>query len=200
MKNVALLFIAFMLSVSVSYADEVFDRFASKLSSSHVRVSYVMSVNGKDSDAGVAEACGKSYRLENEGYEVISDGNSVWTVDRKAREVVIENAPDQPSASNPAGLIMGLTSSFKVSGSGDIVRGGGKYHYVTLSPLKQAGIASVKLLFRGDSLVSAAAAMQDGTELDFEFPQVKFLDGNEVFSFDAKSLDSSWTVTDMRDF
>ncbi len=200
-KTVLSIFAGAFLCALPLRADDVFDRFVRKVTSSDVRICYVLSVRGGGTDAGVAELCGNSYRLEGEGFDIRCDGKTVWTVDSSAKEVVVEDAASGgASLSNPASLLADMKSSFRLVNSGEAVYKGRKYHGVRLVPVGKSELSSVELFFDKENLTASTFTLSDGSIVDFEFPEVSFLEKKVTFSFDTSSLDSSWVVSDMRGF
>lgn len=95
-------------------------RLQERAASSEISFSYTYSASsGKVSMSGQGEVLlhGDAYRLEVDGLEVYCDGKDRWTLDKKAREVVVEPvAPgDADLSANPA-LLLSRAADFFYTG------------------------------------------------------------------------------------
>ncbi len=115
---------------------------------------------------------GNAYRLEGLGLRVISDGNTRWSLDEEAREMVIEKVEKEDLFTNPALFI----ASYKNYRS--------QIHVNSSGP---------------DSL-DVTLTLDEDTQARFLIQHIVYgeLQGKSDFSLDGKSLQSDYVVTDLR--
>ena len=155
---------------------------------------------------------GESYFLEDNGLEVYCDGTARWTVDRTAREVIIEayDPENTDYAANPALLLRHFGELFSVSSS-DILPSG-DFHF-TLKPAAASGagpsaptgIVSLEITLSSDAehLSAASFKTKDGSTAAFMISSFSFYPISDPFSsfsfsFDTASLTPDYIVTDLR--
>ncbi len=115
---------------------------------------------------------GNSYRINGLGLTIISDGETRWTQDADAREVVIEAVDKESITVNPALLIASYPSyrkDIKVMGGTD---------------------TSLDIIYDLDDENRARFTL---TDIIYAEPQ-----GKSDLTFDVKSLPDSYIVTDLR--
>ena len=201
MKRIFTVMAVCVLSAFTAAADGIYDSFAARVASSSVTASYVMRTSSGMSDSGTAYLCGESWHIDREGFDLWCDGRTVWTVDGKSKEVVVEDCSPEGGRSASPVAWFGNLSLFAVSGSGSSVYGGRKCHWTGLTPSRKGEISELKLYFDlGGSLFAAELALGSGGKITFEFSGISYSDKKKTWSFDTSSLDSSWVVTDMRGF
>ena len=117
---------------------------------------------------------GNAFSLTGLGLKVISDGTTRWTVDTSAKEVLVETVENDDIFTNPALLI----SSYR--------------DYMDKITVHSSTASSLDVTLVLDEDVKAR----------FVLKNIVFLesgdDKKEVFSFDEKTLDKSYIVTDLR--
>ena len=122
--------------------------------------------------SGTMTVQGNAYILKGDGLEVYSDGSVRWTLDRAAKEAIIEGINADDVISNPAAIVSGY-------------KGFGK-------ALKVNGSTS-------DSL-DISLTTEDGMVSRFRLKKVRFAPEGDMadFKFSRASLGSDWVVTDLR--
>lgn len=136
---------------------------------------YSLSRNGGDFSPvtdGAVTLEGNAYKLEGLGLEVISDGSTRWSMDRDARELVIETVEKEDIFTNPA-LFVG---SYK--------------QYLDKMQVNASGAAFLDVTLSLDTDTKARFLL---TDIVFMEPQ-----GKSDFSLDEKSLSKDYVVTDLR--
>ena len=115
---------------------------------------------------------GNAYSLKGDGLEVFSDGRVRWTLDRAAKEAIVENVDAEDVISNPAAIV----SSYKEFGSALKVNGS-----------------------TADSL-DISLTLDDGSVQRFRLRSIRFAAEGAVsdFTVSRSSLGSDWVVTDLR--
>ena len=115
---------------------------------------------------------GNAYSLNGDGLEVFSDGKVRWSIDRSAKEAIIEGVDAADIISNPAAIV----SSYKEFGSSLKVNGS-----------------------TADSL-DISLTLEDGSVQRFRLRGIKFAAEGPVsdFTVSRSSLGSDWVVTDLR--
>lgn len=115
---------------------------------------------------------GNAYRLRGLGLEVISDGNTRWSMDEAAEEVVVETVEQEDLFTNPALFI----ASYR--------------RYMDRIRVNSSGSDSLDVTLLLDEDTSARFVLRD----------VRFLDkqGKSDFTLDVQSLPDSYVVTDLR--
>ena len=164
-----------LLACALSYAQSIpqLDRAAGKRVSFHYE--YNLSKNGGDfSKVTEGEVLVEdiAYRLDGLGLTIVCDGETRWTYDPQAGEVVIESAEKDNILSNPALLI----SSYRAYGSALHVKGGSK--------------DSLDVIYDVDDDVHARFVLSGIVYSDQQ--------GKSDFTFDVKSLPKDSVVTDLR--
>ncbi len=162
--------------------------------------SYVMD-NSKLKVTGGGEVTvqGNGYFLEGDGLRVWCDGESVWTYDVGAGEVVIEPADDANGLSvNPVLLVMNLGKNYTWNESGTAANFGGRSCRVyALSTIADTGLTGVKLYFSGPELIGAEM-ITGGVSLVFTISGLKFLPYDQALRFTPPPFPSDCVVTDLR--
>ena len=142
---------------------------------------------------------GNMYTMKGNGLEVFCDGNTVWTIDAAAQEVVIEPCLPQERdyMANPALLLADLDEVFKMHGSRSL--GSGRMEY-TLDAFVPCGISKAVLVLAQDgNIISAEFVLDEGGVLEVEVSSMKKTEEKQAsfFSPDRK-FNSDWIVTDLR--
>lgn len=142
-----------------------------------VQCSYTYSLS-KGSDpfsevtSGRLEVEDNAFRLDALGLEIISDGATRWTLDREAREAVVELVEKEDITANPA-LLIGHYADY----AGDLV--------VNAS---------------GKDFLDVTIQLDSSTRARFYLKDIVFREkqGKSDFSMDEKSLPKDYLVTDLR--
>ena len=115
---------------------------------------------------------GNAYRMEGLGLEVISNGSTRWTLDRAAKEVVIENVVKEDLFTNPALFI----ASYREH------------------------LDQLQVNDSGSDFLDVTLTLDEGTRARFLLKGIVFgsPEGKSDFSLDEKSLASDFVVTDLR--
>lgn len=164
-----------ILSCAFVYAQNIpqLDRAAGKRVNFHYE--YSLSKDGGDFSKvteGNVLVEDSAYRLEGLGLTIVCDGETRWTYDPEAGEVVIESAEKDNILTNPALLI----SSYQAYGSALHVKGGSK--------------DSLDVVYDVDDDVHARFVLNGIVYSDQQ--------GKSDFTFDVKSLPKESIVTDLR--
>lgn len=136
---------------------------------------YSLSRNGEDFSPvtdGAVTLEGNAYKLEGLGLEVVCDGSTRWSMDREARELVIETVEKEDLFTNPA-LFIG---SYK--------------EHMDKMHVNASGAAFLDVTLTLDTDTQARFLL---TDIVYMEPQ-----GKSDFSLDEKSLSKDFVVTDLR--
>ncbi len=169
--------ISVFLSASMAYAQggiPLLDKAAGERVSFHY--TYSLSQKGADffsvTDGDVVVE-GNCYILEGLGLEVRSDGETRWTTDRDAKELLIENVEGEDLFTNPALFL----SSYK--------------NYMD----------KIVVNSEGENSLDVTLILDDETKARFVLSNVDFEDamqGKSGFTMDVKSLPQDFVITDLR--
>lgn len=126
----------------------------------------------KDVTAGDVTMEGNAYVLEGLGLRIVSNGNTRWSTDAQAMEMVIENVEKEDLFTNPALFI----SSYR------------KYMDKIQVNAQRADYLDVTL------------TLDEETRARFVLEDIVFLEpqGKSDFSLDEKSLSKDYVITDLR--
>lgn len=161
-------------------------------------------VKGNIRMTGEGNVCiqGCAYMLEVDGISFYCDGETRWTVDGNAKEVVIESVGGlaEDIYSNPVLLVVRADDMFVRDFESTAVFNGESLRQVTLRPRLGTALLSVSLYFKGLLLRGAAASAEDGTDTVIYVRDLKEDTKKPLasFRFDDKGLDASWVITDLR--
>ncbi len=151
----------------------------------------------------VLEIQDNCWHLKGNGLEIWCDGQSVWTMDIPAKEVVIEDA-DQNEAgvlTNPAILLVRMNEWFNVSTKKASSDGSCVLYAMTPKPDKEFGIESLDVeLRKADGTVrSGSFVLEDGNKVTLSFSSMKSKEKRPVSYYrPSQTFDISWIVTDLR--
>lgn len=177
---------------------EAFDAIYARMSSSCVSMSYsfVYQDRTKVVGEGSLVSQGAAFRMQGNGLEVWCDGSTVWTLDKEAMEMVIDNVSDEAlDQGNPARLFTGLKDNFSIS---ETVASGDSMTYV-LTPLKDMEIKSCIVKIADGRLQSGVFDL-NGKTLTIIVSAMSFgpLQPLSAFAFDPSVLSSDYIITDLR--
>lgn len=204
MKKFLLISCLAFAAVFQSAADNLLNTFLLRVASSCVTFEYSYKAEGGVSmtGSGNAKVQGDAFVLEGDGLEIWCDGSQRWSVDRSAKEVLIETlAEGHDFAGNPALLVSCLDEAFKEVSSGSEKFRGRSLRCVKLAPVAEAGISGLSLFFDGEgNLRGVVMTADDGTRTEFVISKMEFLYPKDLslFTFDSSGLDGSWVITDLR--
>lgn len=136
--------------------------------------SYSLSQKGEDFvpvTEGNVTVEGNAYILQGLGMEVVSDGTTRWTLDREAREALVEKVEKEDLFTNPALFI----SSYK--------------HYMD----------QLKVNSSGEDSLDVTLTLDEETKARFVLKGIVFSEekGKSDFSLEEKSL-PGYLITDLR--
>lgn len=198
------------LGASSSGADSnPLHRLQERAASSEISFSYTYSASsGKVSMSGRGEVLlhGDAYRLEVDGLEVYCDGKDRWTLDKKAREAVVEPvAPgDADLSANPALLLSRAADFFTLADTARCTVDGEQLLRMDLSPVDCPQFRAVSIYIASDgsdTVKKVSVTSADGTVTDFILLDYRYspaVDDLSRFRADVSALDASWVITDLR--
>lgn len=204
---VTFILMSFLLSVAGTAGAQdksLFDKLYSDIVSSCVSLDYTYDteVSGiRMTGNHSLEVQGKIWHLEGNGIEAWCDGESVWTTDPDAKEVIVEpvSDDDQGALTNPALLLTRLKDWFEVRESRNSADG--KTILYILFPKADINIEYFNLNVRKSdgTIVSGSFAMDDGNAVTIKVASmVRTQKKPESYFRPSQSFDSSWIVTDLR--
>ena len=155
----------FLMAVAQVQQPSVLDAFRQKALTECLSVEYEYStvISGlKAVGAGTVEVQGNTYHMKGNGLEVFCNGESIWTIDEAAKEVVIDpcDAVTDAYVANPLLLLADLDSYFDITSQKRI---GGNTEYV-LHAIKDCGISQAQILLASDGCVQTGKfTLEDGS-------------------------------------
>lgn len=195
MKTIFVL-LTFLLSfISLpSGAEDFLSGLSERVKKSGVSFVYEYETSGKVkvNGEGIAKVRGIAFVFNGNGVEVVSDGKVKWTIDRKGKEVVVENLTYDVIPIIPDKFTKSQYYKAKIKGV--------DLSCIDLKPKFKSNIVGIKLCFFKSVLRFAVVRVNDGTETFFTIADMKDLQKGDMqkFSFDTSALDSSWIITDLR--
>lgn len=204
MRKLILTIAVIVMTVAVTAAQNAASEFFSKAASSGLSFNYTFRVknNLNMTGEGSVEVFGDAFMMIGNGLEMWCDGNTLWTLDEEAQEIVIEDTSDSEIgySSNPAVLLGSADKVFNIGKPAASSFKGKSVNAYILTPKQKSDIKSLKLYFAGNALVGATMTAKDATETEFVISGLKFSSRKPAssFGFDVKKLDSSWVITDLR--
>lgn len=202
MKSLRLLLTAALSLVAMqSFAQAPMDAFRAMFSESAVSIDalYGMDVRQTSLSGDMQISVqGNMYHMKGNGLELYCNGETVWTIDEQAREVVVESVSDLSELymSNPVLVLADLDRYFKVM-SHKSVKGLTEYE---LKSVADCGIVDAILVLSSDGMmVSGEFALEDGNVLSVKVRTMKKTEEMPLDSFSPKNkFSSDWVVTDLR--
>lgn len=192
--------IAFLATCAfqMSAQQDSFDKMLSALSAQSASFEYSFSTNASIKMTGsgkvlVQDTC---FKVEGNGLEIWSDGESIWTIDRAGKEGIIEDVSDSSmDMANPAQFLASAKTAF--------TRQLTTSSMVVLVPKAKSEIKQIKLYIKdGENpvLTKVVATTSDGTDTEFTIKNMKYSKKQSVesFVFDTKTLSSDFIITDLR--
>lgn len=203
MKKFATLLILLATCLSAGAA-EPFRAFAEKVATSRVTFAYSyesVREGVKFKGDGTAAVQGDAFRMEGNGLDILSDGQTRWTADAEAMELIVEPVDSEATdfISNPALLVSGAAKAFNVKSTGTATFKGQSVQTCVLAPKKACGIKELSLYFSGETLSGVTVWLTDGTKTDFVISNLAFSEPGSLdgFRYD-KQVGKDWIVTDLR--
>lgn len=199
----AILALVFSLQASAQQT-EAFTSFMATAAESRIEFTYSF-VSGALQGSGNAVVQDDCFLVNGNGLKIACDGRTLWTIDSKAREAVVESLDISDAdvfLANPALLVGNLDSMFRLRSSHSATVNGKAVEKLTLEPVVDDDIKSLVACITPDGtrLVQLVAIMKDGTATSFTIPSFKFVGKSDssMFSVNGKEFDSSWVITDFR--
>lgn len=190
--------LAAFVSVAAFAQGDSLDKLLAAISEESASFDYSFASSGqvKMTGSGKVKVQNKSYYLSGNGLEIWSDGESIWTLDRSAKEMIIESTADSGvGVANPAQFLSVADEAFNrqlVTSS-----------MVVLVPKDRSEIKQIKLYMNESArpvLTKVSVTVTDGTVTDFTIKNMKYSkkESNDTFKFDEKTLSKDYLVTDLR--
>ena len=150
------------------------------------------------SGTAVVKVQDEAYQMVGNGLEVLCDGETVWTMDPVAKEVIIEEVGTESIAfmNNPALLFINLSSAFDVRKE---TPSEGSIFYELISKV-DCGMYGADLTVSDDGCLKRGVfSLTDGNTVIVDVRSMKQTKKEPVTSFRPSSeFDSDWIVTDLR--
>ena len=181
-------------------AADVVDTFLSSLRSHRSSFRYTVRMDRVETSGSVVFQDGM-YRITGDGLELWCDGSVRYTLDRSAREVIVEAVGEgEDVLANPVLFLSGLDGAFARADAGVQLRDGKSCRSVRLSAVKKSSVRSALLFFLDGNPFSADIVLEDGHQLRLDLSSWRFeaKEKAETFRFDLYSLDKSFVITDLR--
>lgn len=206
MKRLIVLIISTLTSV-VSFAQtDAYKVFVSNAESKRADFTYSYSTGLETRMTGkgrvlVQDDC---FYLTGNELEIYCDGKTAATLDRTAKEVILEavDGEDQGNYVNPALLVSSVSKQFKCTSQKTENYSGKPAVKVVLEPRRSLNVLRITLHLSidGMALLAASMTMDDGTVSDFVISSFRFLPKGSVgdFRLDTKSLGKGYIITDLR--
>lgn len=210
--NEAALLVALLVSYAVfpagAQTDAPVRQLMSRAADAAVSFSYSYLLSGpRISAEGTGEVTfqDNAFHAMNDGMEIYSDGETRWTIDRRAKEAVTENQDSYSDdlLSNPALVVRNALEYFEIASSSEDSFRGKAVTRVDMTPASSvSGISSLSLFFSptGSSLAGFVAETSDGIHAEIEITAMSFSSRVDIssFRFDESTLGDDWVVTDLR--
>lgn len=208
MMNRYIAFIALFLYCAAGLSaqeDRLLERLYVNLTDNCVEMdySYTVQMSGvRLNGNGTLLLQGEAWHMTGNGVEMWCDGETVWTVDKASKEVVIESAGTDESSdvlTNPAVLFVRLQDTFDLKETR--TSADGKAMVFILHPKTPLNIefVNVEVLKTDASLRGGSFALDDGTSVALSVDQMNLVDKKPAGEFrQPVSYDASWIVTDLR--
>ena len=139
-----------------------------------------------------------SSELFVQGDRYCMKGESIWTIDEAAMEVVVEpcDAMSDSYASNPVLLLAQLDEFFAVKSQNTA---GGRTEY-TLTAIKDCGISQARVTMTPDGhIVTGSFLLEDGTIVSVKVTSMQKAEERSSSSFSpSRKFGTDWIVTDLR--
>ncbi len=207
MITTLLIVLGLLIPMQVAAENELFSELSSSISSSCVSFdySYRTEVRGTVfTGKGNVTAMYPAFRAEGNGFLIVCDGETKWTSDISAKEMVIEQVSLSGGdiSSNPALLLYNLEGRFRpVSETGGSF-GGRKVTVLKLESKDLSYVKSMVLYIIPESMAVTGAelTMEDGSLLEVEISSFIFKEKclASIFRIDEASLSNDYIITDLR--
>lgn len=207
MKKAFVLIMSMLVSLTaLCQGNDAYKTFVSKVAESRADFTYSYSTGSETRMTGKGRAMVQDdcFYLAGNGLELYCDGKSVATLDRTAKEVILESVDgeDQGNYVNPATLVGSITKQFKCVSQSKASYAGKASVKVVLEPKRSLNVLRITLHLSpdGSALRSARMTMDDGSSSDFDVPSFRFVPKGAVsdFRLDTKSLGKGYIITDLR--
>lgn len=207
MRNVFLISVLVLLVSVQAGGQDIMKRFSDAVASRCVDVTYSYNaISGVEvSGSGTLRLQGSSFLMKGDGLEIWCDGETRWTLDREAGEMVVESVGDNVAgvaAADPAVILSSLDTHFTIDSVTKVSGGCTKVDFNPESGVLGISTLSVWLAEGEEAPVLARAVMVlgDGTKTELSFSSMKYSTrvSPEEFSFDMKTAGTNWVITDLR--
>ncbi len=182
--------------------EDVVQRFVEKVEKSQFSVDYSFLIEEKTRMTGKGSATVQknAFKLQQNGLEVYSDGQTRWTVDRAAKEVVVEAESMETSSDNAISLLTEINTLFAVGPLQEGTFQNQSASYAILSAKQAGNVHLVKFYFRGEAPIGMIVTLSDDRVVEISFNRIGFKEPGKLtdFTFDTEHLDDSWIVNDLR--
>jgi len=198
MRKLFVTILAAVLGVAAYAQGDSLDKLLAAIGEESASFEYTFASSGqvKMTGSGTVKVQDKSYYLSGNGLEVWSDGESIWTLDRSAKELIIEATADSGMGiTNPAQFLSVAGEAFN--------RQLATSSMVVLVPKDRSEIKQIKLYMNDAAkpvLTKVSVTVSDGTVTDFTIKNFKYTkkEPSNAFAFDEKTLSKEYLVTDLR--
>ncbi len=207
MKKTLLIALSMMLSLLSSAQTDALSVFRSKVLDSCVEFAYDFEagLTTKLCGSGKAVLQGECFSVVGNGLDIKCDGKVVWTVDRSAKEALVESLEVDGANNiyaNPALFITYMAESFTVKSQARATFDGKNCVKAVLLPKIKGDLSEITLYLSADGniLYGAETKVKDGTVTKFTIPSFSFVEKKplSVFTVSESSFDKSYIITDLR--
>lgn len=159
-----------------------------RMAGHRVSFDYDCTFNGM-SVAGEVTLQDRAFVMKGFGLEVYSDGDTRWSVDTAAEEVLIERESGSDILSDPGRLIGAYRDFFDVSGNRLVPKG-----------TADSNISYISIDSCTEKTLEASVSLSDGTVARFSLKNIVLAEPGPAsdFSFDTAAAGSSYIITDLR--
>ncbi|MBN8702713.1 MAG: outer membrane lipoprotein carrier protein LolA [Bacteroidetes bacterium] len=175
-----------------------------------IKADFNLTIEGKDkkvkeSQSGFMQLKGVKYKLDLKGQEIISDGKTIWTYLKDAKEVQINTIDEKsPDAFTPSAMFTIFETGFKSKFEKEEVKNGKTTQIINLYPLnpdkKKFHTAKLYIDKVKKQILIAKMLMKDGSTYIYTIKNFKTNEeiADAVFTFDKKAYPGV-EVVDLRE-
>jgi outer membrane lipoprotein carrier protein len=154
-----------------------------------------------ESETGVLQVKGDSYKLDIAGQQVICDGKTTWTYLGESNEVQINSVDNNENALTPTKLLTSYNEDYKSKLVNEILKDGRSLYVIELKPNAEKNFTNVELQIDKELFRIMRIAIQDKSGNTFSYLVNKWETNVPVkdtdFNFNAKDYPGV-EVIDMR--
>ncbi len=211
LKLVLTLYLA-IAAVTVNAQPPVWQKLVDAVGGSRVEIEYIYrtaSTSGEGVDGSLSMQ-GKAFDIEYGDLSTVSDGSSVWTLDKGAKEAVAEDAGSNSLFTvNPLLYLYEWQDYFTFKSSRDYVSEGVKSCDLTFiskdAPMVSSSARNpvtvvVSIAIKKDSTPKVVSLRFSGSiDAEIAVTAMDYLPrSSDMSRYSVRGLDSSWVVTDLR--